>query len=67
MTCAAWAEQSVGAGAGRQHVILVTLGTGIGGGIVTDGRLVRGAHGFAGEIGHMVVDAGGLPCPGQQK
>jgi glucokinase len=66
-TCAAWAEQGGGAGRGRQHVILVTLGTGIGGGIVTDGRLVRGAHGFAGEIGHMVVDAGGLPCPcGQQ-
>ncbi len=63
-TCAAWAEQGVGAGRGRQHMILVTLGTGIGGGIVIDGRLVRGANGFAGEIGHMIVDAvGGLPCP----
>ena len=63
-TCAAWAEQLFGAGAGRNHVILVTLGTGIGGGVVIDGELVRGAHGFAGEIGHMVVDAvGGLPCP----
>jgi glucokinase len=62
-TCAAWAERAMGAGRGRDHVILVTLGTGVGGGIVIDGRLVRGAHGFAGEIGHMVVDAGGLPCP----
>ncbi|HZN13026.1 MAG TPA: ROK family protein [Acidimicrobiales bacterium] len=67
-TCAAWAEQRFGAGSGRQHMILVTLGTGIGGGIVIDGRLVRGAHGFAGEIGHMVVDAvGGLPCPCGQR
>lgn len=63
-TCAAWAERLFGAGVGRDHVILVTLGTGIGGGIVIEGQLVRGAHGFAGEIGHMVVDAiGGLPCP----
>jgi glucokinase len=63
-TCAAWAERLLGAGAGRPHMILVTLGTGIGGGIVVDGRLVRGAHGFAGEFGHMVVHAvGGLPCP----
>jgi glucokinase len=62
-TCAAWAERNVGAGRGRSHVILVTLGTGVGGGIIVDGRLVRGANGFAGEIGHMVVDVGGQPCP----
>jgi glucokinase len=67
-TCAAWAEQNAGAGRGRPHMILVTLGTGIGGGIVIDGALVRGAHGFGGEIGHMVVDAvGGLPCPCGQR
>jgi glucokinase len=62
-TCAAWGEREFGAGRGRDNVILVTLGTGVGGGIVADGRLLRGAHGFAGEIGHMVVDVGGLPCP----
>ena len=61
-TCATWAEHRVGAARGAADVILVTLGTGIGGGIVLDGRLMRGAHGFAGEIGHMVVDADGIAC-----
>src|SRR5205807_3790376 len=46
---------------------LVTLGTGIGGGIVADGRLYRGANGFAGEIGHMVVDPHGPLCPCGQR
>jgi len=62
-TCAAWAEQRMGAARGLDDVILVTLGTGIGGGIVSGGRLHRGANRFAGEIGHMVVDPGGPPCP----
>lgn len=62
-TCAGWAEAVVGAAAGAPHTILVTLGTGIGGGIVVDGRLVRGANGFAGEVGHMVVHPDGPPCP----
>jgi len=62
-TCAAWGEHQLGAAAGADTALLVTLGTGIGGGIVVDGRLVRGANGFAGEIGHMVVDDGGIPCP----
>lgn len=65
--CAAWAEQAMGAGRGQPDMILVTLGTGIGGGIVVDGRLMRGAHGFAGEIGHMVVRADGQPCPCGQR
>jgi glucokinase len=43
-------------------MLLVTLGTGIGGGIISAGRLLRGAHGFAGEIGHMVVNPHGPPC-----
>jgi glucokinase len=42
---------------------MVTLGTGIGGGLVLDGRVQVGAAGFAGEIGHMVVDPAGPPCP----
>ena len=61
-TCAAWAEHQLGAAAGTDTALLVTLGTGIGGGLVIDGLLVRGANGFAGEIGHMVVDDGGIPC-----
>jgi glucokinase len=62
-TCAAWAERTIGAAAGRDDVVLVTLGTGIGGGIVAGGRLLLGANGFAGEIGHMVVDPHGPRCP----
>ena len=62
-SCAGWGEREAGAGKGRDHVVLVTLGTGIGGGIVLGGRLFRGHHGFAGEIGHMVVDPNGPRCP----
>lgn len=62
-TCAALAEWRVGAGRGLDDFIMVTLGTGIGGGLVADGRLVLGAHGFTGEFGHMVVEPEGLPCP----
>ena len=66
-TCAAWAERSLGAGQGCDDVIVVTLGTGIGGGIVSGGRLLLGRNGFAGEIGHMVVDTHGPPCPCGQR
>ena len=66
-TCAAWGERQVGAAQGLDDVILATLGTGIGGGIVTDGSVERGANGFAGEIGHMVVDPNGPPCPCGQR
>ena len=62
-SCAGWAEAQVGAARGHGHVLLATLGTGIGGGVVAEGALYRGAHGFAGEIGHMVVDPHGPPCP----
>ena len=48
---------------GVTDAVMVTLGTGIGGGIIAGGRVVRGASGFAGEIGHMVVDPSGPPCP----
>lgn len=61
-TCAMWAEHRAGAARDSGHAVLVTLGTGIGGGILADGRLVRGASGFAGEIGHLVVEAGGRMC-----
>ncbi|WP_040494825.1 ROK family protein [Ilumatobacter nonamiensis] len=62
-TCAALAEWTLGAAIGTTDMMLVTLGTGIGGGIVANGELQRGAHGFAGEFGHMVVDPNGPPCP----
>jgi glucokinase len=62
-TCAAWGEKQLGAAQGLEDVVLVTLGTGIGGGIISGGELQRGANGFAGEIGHMVVDPDGPPCP----
>lgn len=62
-TAACWAEHAVGAARGFDDVLLVTLGTGIGGGMVVHGRLLEGGHGFAGEIGHMVVDPHGPPCP----
>ena len=61
-TCALWGEHVCGAARGADDVVLVTLGTGVGGGLLFDGHLVRGANGFAGEIGHMVVDVGGVPC-----
>jgi glucokinase len=60
---AALAEHRLGSSQGYSHVLTVTLGTGIGGGLIIDGRVMVGAHGFAGEIGHMVVDASGPPCP----
>jgi glucokinase len=62
-TCAAWGEHVAGAGRGVDDAVCVTLGTGIGGGLVADGVLVRGAHGFGGEPGHMVVDPRGPLCP----
>jgi glucokinase len=61
-TCALWGEHLLGAARDGTDVVLVGLGTGIGGGLLLDGRLARGKHGFAGEIGHMVVARGGIPC-----
>ena len=66
-TCAAWGERELGAARGFDDVILVTLGTGIGGGVVAGGTVYRGANGFAGEIGHIGVHPDGPECPcGQQ-
>jgi glucokinase len=64
---AAYGEFAVGAGRDVRTLVLLTLGTGIGGGIVLDGKLWRGAFDNAGEVGHMVLVPGGRPCPcGQQ-
>jgi glucokinase len=65
--CHAIAEHRGGAARGVDEVIVVALGTGIGAGQITEGRLVRGANGFAGEPGHMVVDPNGPPCPCGQR
>jgi glucokinase len=62
-TCATWAEVRLGAAKGAAEAFMVTLGTGIGGGVVAGGVLQRGANGFGGEPGHMVVDPKGPPCP----
>ena len=61
-TVAAYAEWKVGAARGANNAVMVTLGTGIGGGIVMGGELQRGTNGFAGEIGHMMVERNGLEC-----
>lgn len=60
---AALGEQRAGAGRDHQDLALVTLGTGVGGGVVVAGRLLTGSGGFAGELGHVVVAEGGRPCP----
>ena len=60
---AAIGEMWQGAGRGYSSIVCVTLGTGVGGGIILDGQLWRGADGSAGEIGHLGVDPfGGVPC-----
>lgn len=62
-TCATVAEWQLGAAAGTENMMLVTLGTGIGGGLVSNGAVQRGMNGFAGEFGHMVVHPNGPRCP----
>lgn len=53
---AALGEMWQGGGKGHRNVVMVTLGTGVGGGIIIDGKIVAGSHGAGGEIGHMMVD-----------
>ena len=61
-TLAALGEYTYGAGMGSKTLVYITQSTGIGGGIVADGRLIEGAYGMAGEIGHMCIDASGPLC-----
>ncbi|MFI5800653.1 ROK family protein [Streptomyces sp. NPDC051677] len=61
------AEGRIGAGRGADRFLFVALGTGIAGAIGFDGRVEAGAHGFAGEIGHIVVRPGGTACPCGQR
>jgi glucokinase len=60
---AAWAEARHGAGHGADDLVLLTVGTGIGTGLVLDGRVYRGASGLAAELGHTIVDVDGPACP----
>lgn len=60
-SCAALAEAHA---IDARELVMLTLGTGVGGGIVTGGRIFRGAHGLGGELGHVVVEAEGPECPG---
>lgn len=59
---AAWGEYRFGTGRGSSAMTLVTVGTGVGGGIIVDGALFRGSHGAAGEIGHINAVPDGRPC-----
>jgi len=62
VTGTALAEFKYGAGKGKKNIILTAFGTGIGGGIIINGKLYSGSTGYAGEIGHMIIHAGGYQC-----
>jgi glucokinase len=64
---AALAEWTFGAGQGYEHVLVIMAGTGIGAGLILNGQLFRGRHGWAGELGHMVVLPDGPDCPCGQR
>jgi glucokinase len=59
---AAFGELHAGGAVGRNHVFYVSLGMGIGAGLIIDGKIYRGAGGFAGEFGHMTIDPEGIEC-----
>ncbi|MBV9214529.1 MAG: ROK family protein [Actinobacteria bacterium] len=62
--CAALAEAQFAGDGPAQHLVMLTLGTGVGGGVVIDGRIFRGASGLGAELGHMTIQADGPECPG---
>ena len=59
---AAWGEAIVGAAKGSRDSVMITLGTGVGGGIVSDGKLFKSFNSAAGELGHIVIEVDGRPC-----
>ncbi len=61
---AALAEHRFGAGRGTEHMVMITLGTGIGGGLILNGELYRGSFGTAGELGHVTLELHGPACQG---
>jgi glucokinase len=62
-SAATFGEQRAGAGRGHDHLLMFTLGTGVGGGVVVGGQVVVGNGGLAGELGHVIVEEGGRACP----
>lgn len=60
---AALGEQTFGRAKGKENVLVVTVGTGIGGGIIENGRLIQGRRGIGGEIGHYIINFDGVVCP----
>ena len=60
--CATYAEWWRGAGQGVEHLVGITVGTGVGGGVMLGGRIMRGASGSAGEVGHTTIDLNGRRC-----
>src|SRR5204862_1704618 len=63
--CAAQAEAELVEGGPARHLLMLTLGTGVGGGAIIDSHVVRGATGLGAELGHMVIEADGRKCPGR--
>lgn len=59
---AGWAEYRYGAGRGTKHMVMLTIGTGVGGAVIADSKLLRGGFGIAGELGHLRVVPEGLLC-----
>jgi glucokinase len=60
--CAAIGEHWIGGARGSNNAIIITLGTGVGGGIIIDGKIFRGSHGTAGELGHITIEKDGRLC-----
>jgi len=59
---AGWAEYRYGAGKGYKHMVMLTIGTGVGGAVIADSKMLRGGFGIAGELGHLRIVPNGLPC-----
>ena len=64
---AGWAEYRYGAGKGYKHMIMLTIGTGVGGAVITDSKMLRGGFGIAGELGHLRIVPDGILCGCGQK
>ena len=64
---AAYAEFCCGFGGGSGSLVLLTLGTGVGSGVIVDGHILHGSHDLGGELGHMIVQGDGEPCPCGQR
>ncbi len=59
---AAWGEAIAGAAKGARHAVMITLGTGVGGGVISDGKIISGFNFAGGELGHIVIEKDGVPC-----